>query len=127
MRELDEAQIWFDAAVFTVEHAERGPEKYTVGIALTINGLIRANDALTLGFLGVVAKRDEDAPRLFGELIRQHKIDGKYAANREMLTEAVSVKSDYTYKGVEAGKNDAGRWIRRLREYIRVVHEILGI
>jgi hypothetical protein len=50
------------------------PEKYTVIVAQCIHSIIRANDALTLKFLKKRAFKHIEAPELFLELIKQHKI-----------------------------------------------------
>jgi hypothetical protein len=52
MRELREAEFWLTSAkgLFNASSADR--EKYTVIVAECIHSIIRANDALTMEFLG---------------------------------------------------------------------------
>ena len=62
---------------------------------------------------------------MFGDLIKQNKIDPKYANLRGLLTKAAAQKSDYDYKGTEAGKDEARRWLRDAGNFLRNVKEIL--
>ena len=127
MKELEEAEAWLDAARFTFDNPSRGPERYTVATANSIHALIRANDALTMTFMKKASTRHELAPGLFAELIKQRKIDPKYAGLRELLTKAVAEKSEYDYKGTSVGKDKAARWIRETEEFIRSVREVLAL
>ncbi len=126
MRDLEEAEAWLDAARFTAGNPDRGSERYTVAAAQAIHALIRANDALTFRFLGKRSTRHEDAASLFGDLIRQNKIEAKHAGLRSLLVRASAEKSEYDYKGTAAGKGEAARWIREVGRFIESVKAILG-
>ena len=69
--------------------------------------MIKANDALTVRFLRRRSTRHEDAPLLFGELVRQHKIPPAEADWRTLLQRGISEKSAYDYKGTEVGREAA--------------------
>lgn len=109
-----------------MEHPSRGQERLTVGVAMAIHGLIKANDALTLRFLGRRSTRHEGAPKLFGDLIRRNKIDPRHAELRRLLIRAVAEKSEYDYKGTEVSKAEASRWVRDTERFIAAVKGILG-
>ena len=104
-----------------------GRGRFTVAVAMSIHAMIRANDALTMTFLKRRSTRHEDAGMLFGELIRQKKIDPKYANLRRVLATSISEKSEYDYKGAEVGRNEAVQWVRETERFISAVVEILGV
>ncbi len=121
MREIAEAGSWLASAKLTLPDSSQGPERYTVVVAQCIHALIRANDALTVRYLGRRSTRHEDAPALFGELIRQHKIDVPLSRFRDLLTRAVSDKSEYDYKGAAVSLRDAKRWVRDAERFLAAV------
>jgi len=104
----------------------RGRERFTVATAQMIHGLIKVNDALTMRFLRRRSTRHEDAALLFEDLIRQHKIDQKYAPLRKLLIESVARKSEYDYGGAETGLDEAERRLREVEKFVRCAREILG-
>lgn len=109
MRELDEAEAWLSAAEDTIAGGTGGRARYTTAVATTIHAMIRANDALTVRYLGRRSTRHEKASRMFGELLKQSKIPAKYAGLRNVLMRAVSEKSEYDYKGTEVSSRVAKR------------------
>ncbi|HYM38997.1 MAG TPA: hypothetical protein VEY12_02480 [Thermoplasmata archaeon] len=111
---------------FTLGNAARGRARFTVAVAQSIHALIKANDAITMRFLGRRSTRHEDAAVLFGLLIRQNKIDPKFASVRSLLTRAIATKSDYDYKGLETGHDEAKKWIRDVASFLQLAKEILG-
>ena len=126
MRELDEAEAWRAAARGTIAGDTGGRARYTTAVAMTIHAMIRANDALTVRYLGRRSTRHEDAGRMFGELLRRNKIPAEYAGLRNVLMRAVSEKSEYDSKGTEVGSRVAKRWVREARRFIDAVKEMLG-
>ena len=126
MSDLNEAEIWFETEK-TVYRSTHGREKYTVAVAQAIHALIKANDALTVKYLGLRSKRHEDAARQFGDLIRQNKIDSKFADRRKLLTKAAAEKSDFDYKGVEVSKTTASGWLREVERFLEMVRTILNV
>jgi len=125
LSDLEEAQIWYESAK-TVMSSSGSRERYTVAVAQSIHALIKANDALTMKYLGRRSTRHEDAAVLFGDLIRQHKIDSKFADQRKLLTRAMAEKSDYEYKGTEVSKATASRRLRDVERFLDIVRGILG-
>lgn len=125
MTDLEEAEIWYESAR-TVFKSAHGRVKYTVAVAQSIHALIEANDALTMEFLGRRSVRHEDAAVLFGDLVKQNKIDPKFADKRKLLARAVAEKSSYDYKGIEVSKKSASGWLRDVERFLEVVRGILG-
>jgi len=126
LSDLDEAEIWFETAK-TVYCSARGREKYTVAVAQAIHAPIKANDALTVKYLGLRSKRHEDAAKLFGDLVKQSKIDPKFADRRKLLTKAAAEKSDFDYKGIEVSKTTATGWLREVERFLEMVRTILNV
>lgn len=126
MREVEEAKAWLAGAKHLVD-VERSRERFTVAVAMSIHSIIRANDALTMRFLRRRSTRHEDAGMLFNEIIKQRKIDPKYAGLRKVLARAIPQKSFYDYKGAEVGKEEAVKWVREAERFISTVEEILGV
>jgi len=126
MKDLEEAESWLDAAKFTLANTAKGRARFTVAIAQSIHALIKANDALSMRFLGRRSTRHEDAAIMFGRLIKQNKVDPKYAQLRSLVTRAVAAKPEYDYKGTEAGQEEAKKWVREVARFIESARAILG-
>ena len=125
MREVDEAVAWIRAAEFLLEAEDLGRARFTVAAAQAIHSMIKANDALSVEFLGKRSTRHEDAAKLFKEVVRQNKIPDRYARFRGPLGDAVADKSEFDYKGMEVSQEGARRRIRGAREFLAAVEEIL--
>lgn len=128
MREINEAKFWLESAkqLFTSEFTL--PEKYTVVIAQCVHSIIRANDALTIKFLGRRAIKHKEAISLFLDLIKFNKIPSRFADLRKtVLQPAIEIKSRADYKGLIAGKSDAERWIKLAEKFLSCVKECLKV
>jgi len=125
LSDLEEAEIWYASASETVI-SKGGRERFTVAVAQSIHSLIKANDALTMKYLGKRSSRHEEAAVLFGDLIKKGKISPKFADLRKLLIRAAAEKSNYDYKGNEASEKTASSWLREVGKFLKVVHEILG-
>ena|SRR3990172_12498371 len=126
MRELKEAEFWFESAKQLLNSEPQDNEKYTVVIAQSIHSIIRANDALTLNFLNKRAIRHDDAPQLFLELVRLNKIPAKFTDLRTtVVVPAVQTKSKADYKGLWSSKSDAEKWVRNAEKFLKSVEECL--
>jgi hypothetical protein len=67
---FEEAKIWMQGAEY-VSNLGSGREKYSVAVSMAIHSILKANDALTLKFLGMIARRHDDARRLYEDLIKR--------------------------------------------------------
>ena len=126
MSDIEEAEAWLRSAEYLLGYEELGRARFTVAVGEAIHSMMRANDALTLKFLQRRSTRHEDAPRLFKDLLTQHKIPAKYAGFRDALGDAVADKSDFDYKARVASKDEAERRIRTARQFLTAVREILS-
>ena len=125
MSDLEDAEIWYESAT-AVFGSARGREKHTVAVAQSIHALIKANDALTMKYLGKRSTSHEGASKLFGDLVKRRKIDPKFAGLRRLLTRAAAEKSDFDYKAVEVSKSTASSWLRDVEQFLEVVRSVLG-
>lgn len=101
-------------------------EKYTVVVAQAIHSIIKANDALTMRFLGKRAIKHQEAVELFLQLVRENKIPSKFSNLRKVVLEpAVQTKSKADYKGLRASKEDAEKWIRMAENFLNSAKEAL--
>ncbi len=95
MREINEAEDWLRSAKTLLEGSSASRERYTVIVAQCIHSIIRANDALSMNFLGRHAIRHDTAPRLFLELIEENKIPLRYANLRKTINDAVQLQNRF--------------------------------
>jgi uncharacterized protein (UPF0332 family) len=67
-----------------------------------------------------------EAPELFLELVKQHKIPPSFADLRKnVLVPAINLKSKADYKGLFASKLDAERWIKLAEKFLNSAEECL--
>ena len=124
MREINEAEDWLRSAKTLLEGSSASRERYIV--AQCIHSVIRANDALSMNFLGRRAIRHDTAPRLFLELIEENKIPLRYANLRKTINDAVQLKSKVDYQGAEMSKADAKRWVNKAEKFLSAAKDSLG-
>lgn len=125
-RELSEAEAWLRSAEELFKDTKRGPTRYTVVVAQCIHAIIRVNDGLTSRLLHKKARRHEDAPVLFAEMIHTHKIESSHARFRKLLLKAVVEKSGFDYLGEEASEAEARKWIESAKEFLEFAVRALG-
>jgi len=126
MREIKEAEAWLESAKRLLAEEALGEERHTVAVAQAIHSIIRANDALTLKFLGKRAIRHDDAPKLFLDLVRENKIPSRYAdARNSVLFPAVQTKSKADYKGEFFSRRDALNWIGKAEMFLKIAKACL--
>ncbi|MEA1905008.1 MAG: hypothetical protein U9M97_03910 [Candidatus Hadarchaeota archaeon] len=120
---LEQAKIWLSAAkyVFGLEVGTRN--RYTVASALAVHAVIKANDSLTTRFLGRVARRHEEAPALFIELVRRNYLSSEEARHRDTLAEAIREKSAADYHAEFFSKRDAEGLIRKVEKFIEMAEK----
>lgn len=126
MREINEAEDWLRSAKTLLEGSSTSRERYTVIVAQCIHSIIRANDALSMNFLGRQAIRHDTAPRLFLELIEENKIPLRYTNLRKTINDAVQLKSKVDYHGAEMSKADAKRWVNKAEKFLSAAKDSLG-
>lgn len=83
-------------------------------------GSRRGINTLLRQFLGQVARRHEDAPTLFIELIRKNYLPGEEARHRDTLAEAIREKSAADYRAEFFSKQDAESLIRKVEKFVEM-------
>jgi len=126
MSDIRESEFWLESAKNLFNSPLKDPEKYTVVVAQSIHSIIKANDSLTIKFLGKRAIKHQEAIELFLQLVRENKIPSKFSDLRKVILEpAIQTKSKADYKGLRASKNDAERWIRLAERFLSSAKESL--
>ena len=120
---LEQAKLWLSAARHVFEQRAETGNKFTVASALAIHAAIKANDSLTKRFLGRVAKRHEDAPALFTELVKGNYLSSEEARHRDTLAEAMREKSAADYHAEFFSKRDAESLIRKVGKFIEMAEK----
>ena len=110
---FEQAKIWLESAKEIILKENR--EKYSVGIAMLIHSIIKANDALTMKFLNTTAKRHDDARILFQELIKRKFIKAEYSSYKDIIQEAINNKAKAEYRAGYFSKNDFDDFLRKQR------------
>lgn len=90
---------------------------------MAIHAAIKASDSLTTRFLGRVAKRHEDVPALFLELVRRNYLPSEEARHRDTLAEAIREKSAADYNAEFFSKQDAEGMIRKVEKFIEMAEK----
>jgi uncharacterized protein (UPF0332 family) len=128
MRDVKEAEAWLESARALLENEAMGEERYTVAVAQSIHSIIRANDALTIKFLGKRAIRHEDCPRMFLDMVTGNKIPPQYAnLRKDILLPSVQTKSQADYKGASFSKKEALSWIGKAERFLKASKECLNL
>ena len=120
---FEQAKIWLESAKETALKENR--EKYSVGIAMLIHSVIKANDALTMKFLNTTAKRHDDAKVLFQELIKRNFIKAEYSNYKDIIQEAINNKAKAEYRAGYFSKNDFDDLLRKSEKFIKMCKEVL--
>lgn len=68
---FEQAKLWLKGAEYISNLNLEDKTKYSVAVSMAIHAVIKANDALTLKFLNITARRHDDARRLFEDLIKK--------------------------------------------------------
>ncbi|MFH0973352.1 MAG: hypothetical protein V1817_01010 [Candidatus Micrarchaeota archaeon] len=117
---LAEAREWLTAAEKALGGAEKNAALCGVCCAQAIHAVIRANDSLTLKFLGRKATRHEDAPMLFRQLVKQQKIIEDESKFANALVDAMLKKSGADYGKQDFKLVDARKLVANAREFVEM-------
>ncbi|MCG2717832.1 MAG: hypothetical protein L6408_03225 [Nanoarchaeota archaeon] len=103
---FEQAKLWLKGAKHIADYNSENKAKYSVAVAMAIHAIIKANDALTFKFLNTIAKRHDDARRLFEDLIKKNFIKAEYSSHKNIIQEAINNKSKAEYRAAFFSKND---------------------
>ena len=120
-----QAQWWLEGARHCVlEHSEE-TEKYAVAVAMAIHAIIKANDALSMKFLGRIARRHDEARILFEQLIKENKIKAVYASYKDIIQDAINTKAKAEYRAAYFSKNEAEEMLRKAEKFMKMVESMV--
>jgi len=124
---IKEAEEWFASARDKLTLAEEDENISSVCCAMAIHSIIRANDALTLYYLGMKATRHDDVVVIFENMIRENKISKANQAFKNLLAKAIRDKSGADYGKKEFTFEDAQDYVVKAEEFIIAVREALRL
>lgn len=122
---LEQAKLWLEGAKYIAENNSENNAKYAVAVAMAVHAIIKANDALTLKFLNTIARRHDDARRLFEDLIKKQFIKAEYANYKQIIQDAISNKAKAEYRGSYFSKNEFNDICKKTEKFLKMVGEII--
>ncbi len=116
-RAIKEAEGWLASAREKLSEAKDEPALANVCCALAIHAIIRANDALSLRYLGIKATRHDDVVNVFSKLLRNNlpKGDGRF---KDLISKVPRDKSGADYGKKEFGYGEAEGYVENAEEFV---------
>ena len=122
---FEQAKLWLEGAKYISSFGE-DREKYAVAMSMCIHSILKANDSLTMKFMGITARRHDDARRLFEDLVKKNFIKARYADCRQIIQDAINNKAKAEYRGgffsksyFESMKRDAEKFLKMAGEIFK--------
>lgn len=126
-RALQEAETWLASAMHSLAGAEGDEAMANVCCAQAIHAIIRANDALSLKFVGHKPTRHDDAAIVFMKIAGEGKLPEDAAGFRALVADAMRDKSGADYGKRSFSYGDARGYVERAEDFISMVKEALGL
>lgn len=126
-RALHEAENWLASASHILADATEDEARANVCCAQFIHALIRANDALSLKFLGYKATRHDDAAVVFAKIVREGKLPESAAEFKSVMAQAMRDKSGADYGKSSFSYKDAQRYAERAGHFVAIVKDVLKL
>lgn len=115
-RAIREAEGWLASAKEKLRGARNEPALANVCCALAIHAIIRANDALSMRYLGVKCTRHDDLADLFSKIAKGlPKEDKRFI---ELLAKVAIDKSGADYGKKEFCYEDADEYVEKAEEFV---------
>jgi len=124
-RAFHESEGWFDSARHGLIEAEGEESRANVCCAQAIHAIIRANDALSLKFLGYKSTRHDDAAIVFMKIVRAGKLPEDTEHFRDLIAQAMRDKSGADYGKSTFSYEDAQKYVELSAEFIAMVKDVL--
>ena len=122
---FNQAKLWLEGARYIANYESEDRDKYSVGVAMIVHSVIKANDALTFKFLNTTARRHDDARRLFEDLVRRNYIKSEFSSYKDIIQEAINNKANAEYRISFFSKNDFENFKRKAEKFLKMVNEIV--
>ncbi|MEM2925719.1 MAG: hypothetical protein QXJ68_08550 [Methanocellales archaeon] len=104
---------------------EKTTNKATVISALAIHAAIKANDSLSLKFIGETAGRHDQAVELFKQMVMKGFVPPEAAGLRDKLEMMVKRKSDADYHSKFFSLRDARGYIATAKSLIELARRLI--
>ncbi|MCI0504412.1 hypothetical protein L0Y65_06950 [Candidatus Micrarchaeota archaeon] len=127
IRALREAESWLVSAKQGLIDAEGDDARANVCCAQAIHSIIRANDALSLKFLGHKSTRHDDAAIVFMKIAREGKLPQGADGFKALIANAMRDKSGADYGKKAFSYEDAQIYIEQTEHFIAMVKDTLKI
>lgn len=126
-RALHEAESWLVSAKYSLLEAEEDGASANVCCAQAIHAIIRANDALSLKFLGHKATRHDDAAVVFAKLAREGKLPESANPFKDLVADAMRDKSGADYGKSSFSQKDAQEYVENTEGFVAMVKDALKL
>jgi len=123
-RALHEAEGWLASAKLSA--AGDDDALAAVACAQAIHAVIRANDALSLKFLGHKPTRHDDAAIVFAKLAREGLLPSGAERFKDLVAGAMRDKSGADYGKSSFSCEDAQRYIEQTEHFVSMVKGVLN-
>lgn len=120
-----QARLWLECAKYMADREEETRNKYSVGVAMAVHAIIKANDALTFKFMNVTARRHDDARRLFEDMVKKHFVKANHANYKHIIQEAINNKAKAEYRGGFFSKKDFQEMLKKAERFVRMAEELV--
>lgn len=122
-RALREAESWLASA----RHGLAEDEPANVACAQAIHAIIRANDALSLKFLGHKPTRHDDAAIVYAKLAREGKLPAGAEQFKNVIANAMRDKSGADYGKSSFTCENARGYAEKAGEFLAMVKSVLKL
>jgi len=113
------------SAKHSLIEAEENDASANVCCAQAIHAIIRANDALSLKFLGHKATRHDDAAVMYGRLARERKLPEGAKNFWELVSNAMRDKSGADYGKRLFSLENAKKYVEQTEQFIAMAKNTL--
>lgn len=120
---FEQALLWLKAAEDIGKMENK--EAFAVGVAMAIHAIIKANDALTMKFIGITARRHDEARKLFEDLIKKGSVPAQFAGYNNIIQDAINQKARAEYRVSYFSKSDYEEMKRKAEKFIGMVKGIV--
>jgi uncharacterized protein (UPF0332 family) len=126
-RALKEAESWLVSAKHKLALAESEEAAANVCCSQAIHAVTRANDALSLKFLGHKPTRHDDAAVAFAKLVREGKLPDRAKPFKDLIADAMRDKSGADYGKQSFSYEDAQKYVERTEQFVSAIRDVLNL
>jgi hypothetical protein len=126
-RAFHEAESWLVSARHSLVGAKEDEAGSIVCCAQSIHAIIRANDALSLKFLGHKSTRHDDAAIIFSKIVREGKLPESAVEFKDLIADAMRDKSGADYGKRSFSYEDAQKYFEQTGHFIDFVRDVLKL